>query len=693
MGIQKVIAVLLSIFAVASAFPQNVQIPDTAHIPEVRIRSKLLTDSLQYIPASIGILSISDLNDNNGSIITSALNKLPGVYMQQAALNNNRITIRGIGSRSQYGSDRVKAYINNIPLTSGGGETVIDDIDPDILESVEIIKSPSSSWNGAGLGGVIAMRTMQPVKNHFSLHAGIGSFGLYKNTFRAALAGENSGLQVSFGRLQSDGYRDNSNYLRNSLTVNGNTRISDATQLKLFAHFVRVNAQIPSSLNASDLENNPTAADRNWAKAEGYESYDKWISGITLEHVFSDRLQNTTVIFGQYRDGYEPRPFDILDEEQLGLGARTKFDFKYPLIGKSSKLTFGGEYLLEDYSVSLFENLYRDFPGQGSVQGDKFSSNNQQTSYVNVFAEQHWAVSERLLMDAGLHANYTGYRLENTFPEDTLLYSGSYDYGLILSPRFAMSYKLADAKNIYASVSRGFSTPGVEETLTPSGRVNTDLLPETGISLEAGIKSRWFNNKLYAEVAVFTMYVKNLLVAKRVAEDQYIGINAGKTQHTGIEIAVNYKGMIGNKWLLKPYFTAALNDFKFLDFKDGDQDFSGNDLTGVPGHTLNLGLESEFVGGFSFRINLFNVGQIPVNDENTVYADAYALLNLKVNYRFDLIKKMKLEVYVGVNNLTNEAYVASVLPNAVGFGGAQPRYYYPGDARNFYGGIKLGLDY
>ena len=692
MVFKKVIAVIISVFVVSQVFSQNVQIPDTTHIPEVRIRPSLIIDSVQYIPAFLGVLNISDLTDNNGAIITSALNKLPGVYMQQAALNNNRITLRGIGSRSQYGSDRVKAYINNIPLTSGG-ETVIDDIDIDLLQRVEVIKGPSSTSNGAGLGGSIAMHTKEPDRNRVSLHSGFGSFGMNKNTIGAALVGENSGIQIAYTRLQSDGYRDNSNYLRNSLSVNGNARISDATQIKLFAQFVRVNAQIPSSLNAYDLENNPTSADRNWAAAKGYESYDKWISGITLEHMFSERFQNSTVIFGQYRDGYEPRPFDILDEEQLGFGARTKFDLKYPLFGKSSDLTFGAEYLLEDYSVSLFKNLYRDFPGNGSIQGDEFSSNNQQTSYMNVFAEQHWAVSEKLMIDAGLHANYTQYQLKNTFPDDTVSSSVSYDYGIILSPRFAVSYKLADAKNIYASVSRGFSTPGVEETLTPSGEVNTDLVPETGIVLESGIKASWFNKKLNTEVAVFTMYINNLLVAQRIAEDQYVGTNAGKTQHTGVEISVNYKGMIGDKWLLRPYFTAALNDFKFRDFKDGDQDFSGNDLTGVPAHTLNLGLESEFVGGFSFRIKLLNVGEIPVNDGNTVYADAYSLLNAKLNYRFDFIKKIKLEVYVGANNLTDEAYVASVLPNAVGFGGAQPRYYYPGDARNFYAGIKLGLDY
>src|SRR5690554_5844220 len=128
MGFKGVITTLLCLIAMSGAFSQNEQIPDTAHIPVVQIRPYPLVDSVQATPGYMGILRASDLTDNNGAIITASLNKLPGVYMQQAALNNNRITLRGIGSRSQYGSNRAKAYINHIPLTAGGGATVIDDI-------------------------------------------------------------------------------------------------------------------------------------------------------------------------------------------------------------------------------------------------------------------------------------------------------------------------------------------------------------------------------------------------------------------------------------------------------------------------------------------------------------------------------------------------------------------------------------
>lgn len=674
----------------SNAFAQNLAVADTAHIPEVVIKATLVTDSLQRIPAAIGVLRKADLTGNNGTIITSALNTLPGIYMQQGALNTNRITIRGIGARTQYGTDRVKAYIDGIPISSATGATSIEDLDPEILESVEVIKGPVSSMYGAGLGGAIAMYTSPPNRNRLQLNSTIGSFGLLKNSLTAALAGANSGIRANYAQLDSDGYRDNSEYSRKSLTVTGFHDFSASTGIKLFSNMVRLKAYIPSSINFTDFQNNPTTADGNWAAARGYESYDKWLGGITLEHDFSNRFKNTTTLFGNYRNGYEPRPFDILDEDRLGLGARTKFNYTFPLFGKPAELSVGAEFLWEDYSVSLYENLYRDFPGNGSIEGNKINSNDQHRVYTNVFIAQQINLSEAFLLDLGVNLNATEYELFDTFTADDLDQSGTYQYGIIASPRIAASYALRDDKNLYASISRGFSTPGVEETLTPSGEINSDLKPETGLNLEVGFKSSWFQNKLYAEAALYTIFVDNLLVAQRIAEDQYIGINAGKTRHTGLEISLYYKELISNRWLLKPYFTAALNDFKFEEFKDGDHDHSGNKLTGVPGHTFNAGIESEFTNGLSFRINLLNVGSIPLNDSNSLSSDEYSLLNIKASYSFSAFQNFTFEIYAGANNLTDANYAASILPNAVAFGTAQPRYYYPGDGRNFYVGLIIG---
>ena len=58
--------------------------------------------------------------------------------------------------------------------------------------------------------------------------------------------------------------------------------------------------------------------------------------------------------------------------------------------------------------------------------------------------------------------------------------------------------------------------------------------------------------------------------------------------------------------------------------------------------------------------------------------------NPKIHY-----KALELNIYGGVNNALNEHYAASIVTNAVGFGSQSPRYYYPGNPRNYYGGIQL----
>jgi iron complex outermembrane recepter protein len=245
-------------------------------------------------------------------------------------------------------------------------------------------------------------------------------------------------------------------------------------------------------------------------------------------------------------------------------------------------------------------------------------------------------------------------------------------------------------KNFYASVSHGFSTPTVAETLTPDGQINTDLEPEKGFNYEVGFKGNWLNNALYTEVALYTIRVNDLLVAQRVAEDRYVGINAGRTHHNGAEMLISYSIRSGGGIQLRPYVNAAFNFFEFEEFRDRENDFSGNRLPGVPDYTVNFGLDAGY-DNFRFFSNLLAVGEIPLNDENNAFTDPYKVMNLKVIYDLPLMRTLDLNLSAGVNNVFDEHYAASVLPNAVGFGGAAPRFYYPGNDRNYFVGV--GLNY
>src|SRR5690606_3333764 len=266
--------------------------------------------------------------------------------------------------------------------------------------------------------------------------------------------------------------------------------------------------------------------------------------------------------------------------------------------------------------------------------------------------------------------------------------SGEYKFNTIISPRIGVTYELSERKNFYASISHGFSIPTVAEALTPEGQINTALLPETGINYEVGFKGNWANNKLYTEVALYSIQIKDLLVAQRVAEDRYVGLNAGETSHNGIEMLLNYSAVIGSGISLRPFINASFNFLEFKEFVDRDIDYAGNKLPGIPSSTVNIGLDAGY-RGFSLYSNLLAVGEIPLNDNNSLFTDQYEVLNLKASYDFMFSKRINVILTAGVNNVLDEHYAASILTNAVGFGGAAPRYYYPGNPRNYYAGAAL----
>lgn len=679
---------LLFSFGISPVFSQ-VEI-DTLALSEVILEASPIKNVLQNAASSVSVITTAAINTTDGVILTPVLNKIPGVYMQQGGLNTNRITIRGIGARSQYGTNRIKAYFDGIPLSSGEGETVLEDIDVATIEKIEIIKGPNSTSFGSGLGGVIHLfsREMPLMESFGKSTTTFGSFGLLHQRLSGGYSDSNSNLWSNYSDLQSGGYRANSSYKRKSFNVHGNQKTSTKGSLSLLGIFTRLKAYIPSSLNENDFNNNPQKAATTWAAAKGYESYDKFLLGLGYDHKFSEKWALKLSVFSNVKDAYETRPFDILDEKINSLGLRLNVNYNDRLLSLPFELSFGTEMATEKYHYSLYKNLYLTQPGQGSLQGEKFSATNEKRNYSNYFLQMEIWLAKNLHLETGIALNTTKYSLQDVFINSNAQ-NTDYTFGTIWSPRIGFSYKVGNGKNIYTSISKGFSVPSVAETLTPGGQINTDLKPETGWNYELGFKGNWFGNKLYTELTLFSTQIENLLVARRTADDQYVGINAGSSSHPGVEFLVNYKLLDFNKFQITPYFSAALNHFKFKDFVDGEADYSGNQLTGVPDKQWNFGLDISTQYGFSLNTSYRTVGRIPMNDSNTKYTDSYSLLDIKATYFFTILKVLKTELNAGVNNALDEKYAASILPNALGFGAVAPRYYYPGNPLNFYGGFSV----
>lgn len=140
---------------------------------------------------------------------------------------------------------------------------------------------------------------------------------------------------------------------------------------------------------------------------------------------------------------------------------------------------------------------------------------------------------------------------------------------------------------------------------------------------------------------------------------------------------------------LKSFISYTKNNFKFKKFIDDTSDYSGNKLTGVPSNIFNVGIDINSKLGIYGNINYQHIGSMPITDSNSLFSDAYNLTNLKIGYQILMAQKLTLNVFLGVDNIFNEAFASQILINASGFGGSAPRYYYPGNPVNYFSGIHI----
>ncbi len=669
-----------------------------SELNEVIINANHIPKALKKSVTTTSIITEKDIDLGNDINISQTLNRTPGLFMQSGALNTNRLTIRGIGSRNLFGTSKIRAYFKDIPLTNGSGETNIEDFELNSISQITVTKGATSSAFGAGLGGTIQLNPTNPYINQSNANAEFtfGSFGLSKSTVNLNHGTTKHSFRAVYSNTNSDGFRDNNDYDRQTFTLTSNHFINENNELTFLGSYVDLKAFIPSSINEETFLNNPSAAAFTWQQAQGFEDSKRGIFGITWDHSYSSKIKQITSVFSSFRNGYEPRPFNILDENTFAYGFRSRLLGNTTFLDKPLSYTIGGEYFKDNYESKTFENLYQDFPeGTGSVQGEELSNFEEDRKYFNLFFELNYELSDKATLVTGLNYNQTSYNLEDRFPssENNPDQSGAFNFDGIFSPKLGLSYEATENISLYSSISQGFSPISLQETLLPNGQINTNLEPETGWNYELGTRGTLFNNTLQFNLAIYRLDVRNLLVTRRTAEDQFIGVNAGQTLHDGIELALNGNILKTEDFSLNGFLNLSINNYTFEDFIDDENDFSGNDLTGVPSEVVNAGIDFNTKIGFYGNINLQYVGEQPITDSNSLFSEAYSLTNIKVGFQKNISERLSVNLFYGLDNIFDEVYASQILINAIGFGGNAPRFFYPGNPVNYYAGINLNYSF
>jgi len=643
-------------------------------IDEIIVSAPVQINKIEQWPGSISVIDSMRILSGNSYQLSEQLNTIPGVVMQQGTMNTNRITIRGVGSRTPYESNRIKAYWGELPLTNGDGVTSIEDMALSDIETIRVLKGPSSALYGAGLGGVILIDPWSSITNNLGVRykGELGSFKTISNQIHAGIRYSSTGMySLSISQLHTDGYRDNSRYDRYIFTLKGRQSFG-RHYFHILYNYRFLNGQIPSSLDSTDFWNNPQKAAASWKTIGGYEVSNRHLLNLGLNTQLAERLKNSFNVFYGYSNLEELRPFNRLVEDRLSIGIRNKISLK----GNHFKADAGLEYMWEGNHLTFYSVDEEDY-------NQLLDQNDITRSYINIFGLFEYQL-HKWTVQLSANINRTSYSSMDKDNDIKL----THHYNWVFSPRLGLNYEWGKRSALFASFGHGFSAPSVEEARLPDASFNTNIQPEEGITADVGYRYFSMDGRTKADLTLYLMELKNLLVTKRESEAVFYGVNAGATRHKGLEFTVNHKFL---QIMDKRSFDMTLSYFasanQFRQFVDDGINYNGNHLPGIPEY--NLAIDGHiYLKPFHLNVNYKNVGGQYLTDNNKQYYQSYNKAGAKISCELHF-GQFRSILYIGADNLFDEHYASMLLINAPSFGNRLPRYYYPGLPFNVYGGLSV----
>jgi len=655
----------------------------TRHLTELTVKGYLIEQPVLSVPASVAVLSPSQLALQPENSLVSSMNTVPGVRMEERSPGSYRLSIRGSLLRSPFGVRDVKIYFDEIPLTDAGGNTYLNAVDVNSVQGIEILKGPDGSLFGANSGGVVLISPVNRYNNSNYLSAELngGSYGLFhENTALQNISGNNQ-LNISQAYETYGGYRQHSYMDRNYVQAVDKITFSKADQLKFLGFYSDMGYETPGGLTLAQFQADPKQARLPTKTLPGSMQqkagvYQKMlIGGIANNLQINDQLKNVTSLFGSYVDFSNPFITTYNQRYESTYGFRTYFE----LSGKPDRPV--------NWKVNLgveWQQTNSDISSYGNRLGVRDTAQTQDKIHTNqhfIFARYLADIHKRLHVEAALSLNYYDYKFRNEFPNDETTFTNR-SFTPQLMPRLALSYQITNNFIWRASVSRGYSTPTTAEIRPTDQTINTSLQAEDGWNYETGFRLRNDDESMFLDASVFYYKLSNAIDPQQNADGSTYYINAGGTTQPGFELYFS-------DWIVRQnniYFIRGLQINASATIDRFSFDNTHNQLTGVPNQVLVGNVQVKFPQHFYVFGQYNYTAKMPLNDASTAYAPAYNLVEAKAGWECLLNHKSRLAIYVGAGNILNQKYSLGNDLNAVG-----GRYYNAAAPRNYYAGLKLML--
>ena len=673
----KKIYFILPLFSVAFLSAQK---KDSATlISEVRIDAYKKPTAFINSTKSVSVVSENLLNQNTPERMLESINQIAGARMEERSPGSYRISLRGSTLRSPFGVRNVKVYLDDFILSDASGNTYFNVISPELIDRMEIYKGPESGDYGAVTGGTVLLKTKS--SENLSANISVGSYGTFNQSIDFSKQMGKHFFEVFQNYYQTDSYRDQSKVQRKQIFLKDNFQYSQKGLLKAMLVYSDLDYQTPGGLTLEQMNFNRKQARPGTATVPGAKEQNAGIrnkmilAGLSNEYQFNPNLSHFILVQGSYVDFENPFITNFENRFEKNFALRTHFNYEKNWDKISLAYRFGFEGGMNYILIKNYDNT------KGIEENPQNFDKLKNTSGF-YFLSQKLNFNEKLFTDISISLNSNSYDWERIFPRTE---NGKIHFKNQWLPNFGLTYLLGNGFSARGKIGKGNSAPTNEEIRSSTQEFNQNLNPEYGWNKEIGIRKQ-FGNFLFVEGNYFDFRMKDAIVRRQNEAGQEYFVNSGETAQKGFEFLMESKNFnLKNDFFsqFKFRFSGSFYDFKFKNYQQNENNFSGNDLTGVPGTTINSLLNFTFFKKLNVDYSHFYTSKIPLNDANSVWSEPNLIGNIQFRFPVDF-EKTRVNLYLQIQNLYNENYVLGFDINAFG-----NRYYNPAAKRNFVLGMKV----
>jgi len=507
--------------------PALAQGTDTAHVvalPAITVSATRSTLPLAKVPLSIQILDRSEISRARPTWgLDEALGQVPGVFVANRYnfSLDQRISVRGFGSRSAFAVRGVKVLVDGIPQTLPDGQGQLTNLELGGVDRIEVLRGSASTLFGNASGGVISIWTDPAppagvredvrVVAGWSDRAGGRRWNKWLSTTGFRVAGGSAQLMVS--RLSYDGERDHSAADMRNLNTRLRLPLGTGWSLAAVADVGDdPRADNPGALTLPELQANRDSAPAINLSSHAGKDVTQAQSGVTVRHPFAAGGELGVTVFGFARELKNPTTFAYIDLSRRAYGARVSLTRPVGWGRFAPQLSTGLDFQRQrDDRVNFGNNAGRPDTTRSLDQLEHVTE-------LGPFVQIAVPLVARVTFTAGLRYDWVHFQVADRLvsaanPDDSgdrLMRALSGSLGLAVTP--------AREVTLYANAGSSFETPTTTELANrpdTAGGFNPTLDPQRAWTYEVGGRGAGGGRGDWS-VAVFQADVTDELISYEV---------------------------------------------------------------------------------------------------------------------------------------------------------------------------------